>query len=487
MRWMGRSLMGLFLLALTLGLLAMAAGSLRSTLQDRWARQARIRPAEERVFAVSVILAEPGRVVPVIESFGEIRSRRSLDLRAPAAGTIIELSPHFVEGGQVAAGELLLRLDPADAQTALDVTATDRREAEAEQAEAAAAVLLARDELAAARAQADLRRAALERQENLLERGFSTETLVETTALAASAADQAVLGKRQALAQAEARATRAASTLSRIDIRLAEARRRLENTEIFAEFSGVLSATSVVEGGLVGPNEKIGRLIDPAALEVAFRLSNNQFASLVTGSGGIVGAAVTARLDLFGSDISVVGQIERIGAEVGAGQTGRQIFAGLPPEAATTMRPGDFVAVEVSEPAMDGVVRLPASALDAAGNVLVLAEGDRLAELGTEILRRQGNWVIVRGPDIAGREVVETRSPLLGAGIRVKPSRSGAAPAVETPEMIELTPERRARLIAFVEANGSIPDDRKARIIERLNAASVPVEIVNRIEARIGG
>ena len=88
MRWMGRSLMGLFLLALTLGLLAMAAGSLRSTLQDRWARQARIRPAEERVFAVSVVLAEPGQVVPVIESFGEIRSRRSLDLRAPAAGTI---------------------------------------------------------------------------------------------------------------------------------------------------------------------------------------------------------------------------------------------------------------------------------------------------------------------------------------------------------------------------------------------------------------
>ena len=41
-------------------------------------------------------------------------------------------------------------------------------------------------------------------------------------------------------------------------------------------------------------------------------------------------------------------------------------------------RPGDFVALGVTEPAIDGVARLPASAVDATGTVLVVGEGERL-------------------------------------------------------------------------------------------------------------
>jgi len=109
-----------------------------------------------------------------------------------------------------------------------------------------------------------------------------------------------------------------------------------------------------------------------------------------------------------------------------------------------------------------------------------------LEELSVTVLRRQNDQVFVRAPDLFGREVVEARSPLLGAGIKVKPVRKGAAAPV-VKEMIELTAERRAKLVAFIEGNGFIPKDAKKGILARLNSEKVPVEMVNRIEARMGG
>ncbi len=489
MRFMQRSLMGLFLLALTVGLLALAGGSLRAALEARMNREVHPRPSRERVFSVDVLRAEAVTAVPRIVTFGEIRSRRSLDLRLPVGGTITELHPAFVEGGRVAAGELLLKLDPSDMQSALDLAATEKNDAEAEEADARRALALARDDLAGAEAQAGLRRAALERQQDLLRRGVGTEAAVETAALADAAARQAVLGKRQALAQAEARLARAAVARERARIRLADAKRRLADTELRAAFSGVLSSVAALPGGRIGPNERVGRLIDPARLEVSFRLSNLQFARLGRGAGP-VGRKLSVRLDILGAAMVSGAVIERIGAEVGEGQTGRQVFARLTDGAEAGFHPGDFVSVDLPEPAIENAVVLPATAVDSAGRLLVLGEGERLEERQAEVLRRQGDTVIVAAPGIAGLEVVAARTPLLGAGIRIKPLRRGgeqAAGAPETPEMIALSPERRAKLMQFVEGSANIPDAAKERIIGRLKQERVPAAMVDRIESRMGG
>jgi multidrug resistance efflux pump len=487
MKFMQRSLMGLFLLALTLGLLALAAGSLRSTLEERWSQEARTRPARERVFAVNVIPATSQMIIPKIVTFGEIRSRRTLDLRAPLNGTVVELSENFVEGGRVKQGDLLIRLDPANAQSALDVASAETSEAGAELVEAHAALLLAKEEVAAAKVNSGLRHAALKRQEDLRTRGVGTEAAVETAALAYASSNQAVLGKRQALAQVGARISRAKTAVARQEIRLDEARRKLADTQIFATFDGVLSNVGLVSGGLVSANEKLARLIDPAALEVAFRVSNSQFARLAVADEGVLNSNVLVALEVLGLDVTASGTIDRVSAEVGDGQTGRQIFASLPASAASSLRPGDFVSVEVEEPALNDVALLPASAVDAGGVVLVLGENDRLEELQLTVLRKQGDKVIVRGSGLFDREVVEARSPLLGAGIKVKPLRKNGAAIPESPKMIELSEERRARLTAFIENNKRLPKVARDRILGRLKKDKVPEEMVNRIESRMGG
>jgi multidrug efflux pump subunit AcrA (membrane-fusion protein) len=487
-RFLRRSLVGLFLLAVTLGLTAYAGSLVWDALQARWSDEPGERPARERVFAADVVTISPETIRPVLSTFGEVRSRRTLELRASAGGQVIWLSPEFEEGGEVEAGALLARIDPADAQSALDTARADLSEAEADLRDAERALGLAADDILAAEDQVRLRDSALTRQQDLLDRGVGSTAAVETAELALSSARQALVSRRQAQASAEARVDQANTALERRRIALAEAERRLADTEIEAEFTGVLSEVSVVEGGLVNAGESLAQLIDPKALEVAFRVSTPQYTRLLTESGRLVGADVTASIDILGVNLEAKGVISRESAAVGEGQTGRLLFARL--DSAPGFRPGDFVSVRIQEPPLDRVVRLPSAAVDAAGTVLLLGDEDRLEVASVQVLRREGDDVIVRARGLAGREIVAERTPLLGAGIRIRPIRRGAdgaaAPEPE-PEMLSLDPDRRARLVAFVEGNQFMPAEAKARVLAQLQEDLVPARVVERIESRMGG
>lgn len=483
MRFLRQTMIGLFLASLTLGLLVFAASLVGGAVRERMADDPKGPPARERVFTVSVVTAQAENVVPVIETFGEVTSRRLLELRAAGGGRVIELAEGFEDGGAVIAGEVLVRLDPADAQSAVDRAQNDLADAQAEQRDAARGLELALDELTAAQEQAELRMRALVRQRDLAERGVGTAATTEVAELAESAARQAVLSRRLSIAQAEARVDQAATQLARTEIALAEAERRLDDTTLTAPFDGTLSATNVVVGRLVSANERLAELIDPDDLEVSFRLSTAQYARLLDGEGDLIKADVSATLDVSGVDLRAEGRISRASAAAGEGATGRLIFAALTRSAG--FKPGDFVTVGVQEPELDRVVRLPASAVDAREEVLILTQDNRLEAVKVTLLRRQGDDVLVRGP-ILDREVVEERSPLLGAGIAVKPLRNGNA-APPAPEMLELSEERRARLVAFVEANERMPKEAKERTLAQLAEPKVPAQMVARIESRMGG
>lgn len=488
MRFLRQSLTGLFLVSVTLALLVFAGSLVRDAVQDRMNAEPRMPPQRERVFAVNVDLARAETVAPVLTAFGQIQSRRTLDIRAAASGTVIELSPDFEEGAQVQAGDLLLRIDPADAQSAFDRAQSDVQDAEADGREATRALGLAEDELAAAREQADLRERAFQRQVDLEQRGVGTAAAVETAELAASSARQAVLTRRQALSTAQARVDQAATRLDRARIAMAEAQRRLNDTEMRAQFDGSLADVTAVQGGLVSTNEKLAQLVDDTALEVALRISTPQYARLLDDDGRLAPLPVTVTLNVMGIGLDATGVLTRDSAAVGEGQTGRLIFARL--DQARGFKPGDFVTVRVTEPEIGDVVRLPATSLAADGTVLVLVGDDRLTPLPVTLVRRQGDDVLLRGDGLAGSEVVRERSPLLGEGIKVRPLRSddrGAQAPPDSQTMLELTEDRRARLMAYVEANSAMPAEIKSSILARLQEPQVPAQMVERLESRMGG
>ncbi len=484
MRFLRRSLTGIFLLSLTVALLAWAGNTIRGAVQARLGAEPPAFEQRERVMSVNVVTPVAARITPELQVFGELRSRRTLALRAPVAGTVAAADPAFVEGGQVTAGQVLVRLDPVEAQGALDRVAADLQDAEAELRQAQAAQVLAQDELTGRTDAATLRQQALTRARDLATRGVGTTAAVESAELDASSASAAVLSSRQALAQAAARVDRATTQLSRAGIALDEAQRNVEDMVITAAFDGTLSGVTLSPGGRVGANEQIAELVDPSALEVTFRLSTAQYARLLDDAGQLRKAPVRVALEVSDVALIATGQIVRESAVVGAGQTGRQLFATL--DAAPGLRPGDFVTVRITEPALDNVAMLPATALAADQTVLVVGNDDRLNVVPVTLLRRQNDDVIVSADGIAGRSVVAERSPLIGAGIKVNALDPGAPPvAAAAPELIQLDPERRARLIAFV-TDAPMPAEAKARILAQLEQDNVPAETIARLESRMG-
>ncbi len=482
MRFLRQSLVGVFLASLTLALLFVAVQIVTGAVQEVLIRENEQPKARERVFAVTVRQAVFETVTPNLEAFGEVQSRRRLELRAALGGRVMALADDFEDGGTVAAGEVLVELDPADAQSALDRAKSDVLDAQFEERDAERSLLLAQDELKSAEAQAELRERALQRQRDLESRGVGAPASVEEAELIVAAAQQSVLARRIALAQAESRVDQATTLLARARIAQEAAERDLEDMTIRARFGGTLTDVTLVEGRLVSANEKLAELVDPNALEVAFRVSTAQFVRLLDENGTLINAPFTISLEVTGADLTARGRINRDSGSAGEGQTGRLIYARL--DDASGFKPGDFVTVTVQEQPLEQVARLPSSVLDAAGTVLVLGADDRLEVLPVQLIRRQGDEVLLRGEGLEGREVVIGRTPLLGSGVRVRPLRPEAS---ADPDLVELTDAKRAELITHVEAREDMPEAEKTRMLGQLEEAKVPASLVRRIENLAGG
>lgn len=421
MRFIIRGLFGLFLAGLTAALILAAATILSSAIKESQSDGGQKKHAQERTFAVNVATVQPIKATPVIETFGEVISGRTLELRAASGGALVKMADSFREGGVVQRGVLLFQTDPSTASANAQLSQAALDEAQVELNEAIEALVLAEDELVAAKEQYGLRQLVLKRQTSLRDRGIGTETALETAALAASAAQQAILSKRQALANAKARINRAKISLSRSNINFNEAARILAETSVTAKFNGVLSEVTADLGTLVNPGERLALLIDPNALEVTFRISNMEFNHLTREGLSLSDAKVF--VSIAGRDEVITANVDRVSAAVGEGQTGRELFASLSRDKIATVRPGDFVTVRLEEPALNNVAILPATAASAIGDVLVLGNDDRLEALRVVILRKQGDEIIVTTDGLSGREIVLERAPQLGAGIKVEPRR----------------------------------------------------------------
>jgi membrane fusion protein, multidrug efflux system len=487
-----RALIGLTLMAITLALLGAGVWRLMDAREGADSRKR--SPTSERVHTVNVETFEAVDATAYLIVYGEIRSWRTLELRAPAAGRLIEMDEQARDGANVSASQLLFVIDPADPQARQNDAKAGVTEATTEVAEAGEAVLAAEQELQAAARQLALRRQSLKRQSGLLAKGYATKADIEAAQLSLASADQSVLNRSQMVITARKRVERASAKLERAQNTLNDAIREVGETRVRTPFAGLLTGVDATLGRLVGVNEKLADVIDPTALEAVFRVSNRQFARLVDARGKVVKLRLRVGLRLGEKTVFVPGVLDRVDAVVGAGQSGRLMFARLQTSNDTVLRPGDFVTVEIEEVPLQGVADVPATAVSEDGRVLVLADDGRLREARAVIARRQGERIFLRDVPFGTRYVTE-RLPQLGAGVRVRASAelatatskgdAGSVRSAPSTEDIALEPGRRERLVKAVTAAKRMPAERRARMLEMLARERVPKRLVERIEQRL--
>ena len=491
MNFLLRSFLGLIILSITLGFLIFGSFVLIEALKKRSEKSDNRRFQKERVFAVNVETLNKQIASPKILSYGEIYSKRMLEIRPLVSGRLDYVSEKFVEGGYVKSGDILFRLNQKDYLNELEIAEIDLEDTKAQLSEAISKLDYANLEFEVSESQLNLRKNALDRQTQLAESGLITSSQLENTQLAYSSSKQQFLNKQNLVKSSKNAIDKLKIQLKRRSISIDKAKRNLDETEIKAPFDGIIASVNILPGSVINKNEKLGTLLDPNSLEVMFNLSANEFARVIDKDGKLLNLDITAYLKLSNNDIPFSGKIERINPEIMNIGSGRKLFASINLGENKTLRPGDFVVLEINEPSLKNITVLPSSAVTIDGKIFILEEDNRLKEIEVTILRRQGNEVIVSGAP-TDKEYVMQRSPQLGNGLKIKPLRkkdreiSNSVNLSKNNELVTISPEKQKKLINILDKLDRMPKSVKDRLYEEINSGKIKAKTLKRLEKNMG-
>ena len=491
MNFLLRSFLGLIILSITLGFLIFGSFVLIEALKKRSEKSDNRRFQKERVFAVNVETLNKQIASPKILSYGEIYSKRMLEIRPLVSGRLDYVSEKFVEGGYVKSGDILFRLNQKDYLNELEIAEIDLEDTKAQLSEAISKLDYANLEFEVSESQLNLRKNALDRQTQLAESGLITSSQLENTQLAYSSSKQQFLNKQNLVKSSKNAIDKLKIQLKRRSISIDKAKRNLDETEIKAPFDGIIASVNILPGSVINKNEKLGTLLDPNSLEVMFNLSANEFARVIDKDGKLLNLDITAYLKLSNKDIPFSGKIERINPEIMNIGSGRKLFASINIGENKTLRPGDFVVLEIKEPFLKNITVLPSSAVTIDGKIFILEEDNRLKEIEVTILRRQGNEVIVSGAP-TDKEYVMQRSPQLGNGLKIKPLRkkdreiSNSVNLSKNNELVTISPEKQKKLINILDKLDRMPKSVKDRLYEEINSGKIKAKTLKRLEKNMG-
>ena len=491
MNFLLRSFLGLIILSITLGFLIFGSFVLIEALKKRSEKSDNRRFQKERVFAVNVETLNKQIASPKILSYGEIYSKRMLEIRPLVSGRLDYVSEKFVEGGYVKSGDILFRLNQKDYLNELEIAEIDLEDTKAQLSEAISKLDYANLEFEVSESQLNLRKNALDRQTQLAESGLITSSQLENTQLAYSSSKQQFLNKQNLVKSSKNAIDKLKIQLKRRSISIDKAKRNLDETEIKAPFDGIIASVNILPGSVINKNEKLGTLLDPNSLEVMFNLSANEFARVIDRDGKLLNLDITAYLKLSNNDIPFSGKIERINPEIMNIGSGRKLFASINLGENKTLRPGDFVVLEIKEPSLKNITVLPSSAVTIDGKIFILEEDNRLKEIEVTILRRQGNEVIVSGAP-TDKEYVMQRSPQLGNGLKIKPLRkkdreiSNSVNLSKNNELVTISPEKQKKLINILDKLDRMPKSVKDRLYEEINSGKIKAKTLKRLEKNMG-
>ncbi len=401
---------------LPLLLLAAAAAGAVALVLTRPAVEARAQ--SEKSWAVRVVTVEPGRRQPTIRRFGKIVAGRRVPLGMRVGGRVVWISPQLIEGGRLTAGEVLLRVDPFDYEIALREARAALAEARAKLGELEAELAAARDLEAIVAEQVAVARREVERQEKLRGRNVATEKALDAARLELALRRVTLRENRRRQKTLEERVAQQRAVIDRREAAAERARRDLAATELRAPFEAIVGEVDIGLGRELRPQERIATLYDVAGFEIAFTLTDREFARLWP--AGLPGREVEARWRGAAGGFRLTGEISRLAGEIDAASGGVELRARItanPDDA--PLRPGAFLEVRIPDLVYEDVVALPRSALYEGDRVYVV-ENDRLQPRRVERVGRDGDLVLVRGALATGDRVVTSRLVEIGPGLRVR-------------------------------------------------------------------
>ncbi len=429
-----RPLLQFALMALVLGGAWVAMDRLAASKRERTPRA--FTPL---VYTVETTTAERADNRPDIRLYGQVDTGRNVDLRTAVAGDVVEIHPDLVAGLRVAKDTVLLRIDPFAYEGAVVEARANLASTRAAIAEIDARLASEREQLEAADAQLELGRADLERALSLAGSGALTDKEVDARRLILSQREQASSQRRNNILIAEAQRTQQEANAERLEWKVREAERKLEDTALVAPFDGIISDESVEAGRSVNANEVVASIYDDTALDVKFTLTNAQYGRMATDADPLVGREVELSWSVGGVDYIWPAIIDRIGARVTAERGGVDVYARIgKADNPVQLRPGAFVSLTVPDRIWPQTFRLPETALRDSDHVFLVVD-EKLERRDVRLVAWDGEDAILDGDLEEGDKVLVTRLTEASEGVSVREPSSGAS--LEEPQTPATDPD----------------------------------------------
>ena len=373
--------------------LIIAVGSAATAAMIMFRPQPPSTPTAERVVPVQTLTVVSRDMNININSQGTVAPRTQTTIVAEVSGRVISVSDKLVTGGFFSAGEVMLVIDPADYEVAVE--------------QARANLLTAEAQLAQQQAQAD---------QAAREWDLSGRPRENAPVLAL---------RTPFLREAEARVLYSESELSR-------AQRQLDRTTVRAPYDALVREKSAEIGQYLGTGAQIANLFATDYAEIRLPLSDSDRRWLTLPEPGqlapVNATQVTLHTTVAGKKHRWQAEIVRTEGVVDSNSRmhyavarvvdpyGMQGGSNLPPLPA-----GSFVNAEIEGNRITGVFDIPLEALRNGDQVLVMDMEQRLRQRQVNVIRSDANRVYINDGLNDNDRVIVSPVPIPIEGMRVNP------------------------------------------------------------------
>lgn len=400
--------------------------------------RARGAPADGAVPDIAV--AEASVLQPVSIAYGRISAPRRAEIGAAISGEVVFVMEGLRDGAEIGAGDVLFAIDDAEAAATLEETRIALRAAEATLAHDRDRVSELSEEMTLLEEKLEIAEAELERTRPLVDRGLSGVATLDAARSSELSARQSVAAQQAAITAARNEVAQGEIAVEQAGLAVKRADRALAQHRVAAPIGGVFSGTAPLVGQTV-TTAAIGEIVNLTHLEARLELSQAALSRITDAKGQAKPLEVEIRRP--SGDVRAQARIDRLA--IGTSSTGDEssvAIATLLAEQGAFLRPGDFVEARILEDTLDGVVALPASAVDPEGRVAFVDEAGRTVFETVRVIRQRGDEVFVDGA-IAGRSYVVAPDAELGEGQAVVPQTGRGGAGTDDPVASRGRPESR--------------------------------------------
>ena len=331
-----------------------------------------VAPVQPSVTTIRTMVVEQQTITLSVSSRGKVQPAVISELSAVVGGPVIWISPALVAGGYFEAGEVVLKIDPSDYETALQRSDATRMQARAEATHA------------------DLE---LDRLIDLAARGLASQSELQNAKRSAAVAASRLLDAQAGIHQAEL---------------------NLSRTQLTSPFNSIVSERKIELGQFVATGQSVASLFGADIVEVRLPLANRQIGFLNLPPAFRNELAIADAPDVIlkgfygGKEHRWHGKLVRTEAGIDASNNTVQVIVRVDQRNQDPKISGHsgkiiplpiglFVQAEITGQTIDNIISLPRHVIRNNNQVLVASPENTLHFREVDILRLENERVLIKG------------------------------------------------------------------------------------------